>query len=229
MTTLRERMGIKFWANIEGTDAVGKTGVVRRLRERLSALPGVATVDFPEFSATEAGDTLRDLINRKTFVRLGAGEPMPIAETALLISDFAAKFEGLNLPNPGESRILITDRGPETFFVYQILRLVRSYGQREEFLKWVSTALSPIGKPDLTIVLHTEEDEIRRRLVEERQEKISEEDFSFISAAQREFLRLVKASELPGRRVAIANSRGELEKTLDEVWLAFESAVKPSI
>lgn len=174
-----------YWINIEGTDAVGKTDLVKALSQKLSVIyPEIKAVTMPEFSSSPIGVAIQAIIKDKTFFSLSDDVKSPIAETLVLAGDYLSLLENKTIDT---SQILITDRGKLSFLVYQGIRLAAKYGDITEWQNWIRDITMFLREPDLTICLISSMEVIETRL-KERGDAVTNSGLEFIEKAQELFV-----------------------------------------
>lgn len=181
--------GLK-WVSLDGTDAVGKTTLLRELVDHLRhAYPDHKVDKFHEFSSTAVGGLIRQRIEERYFFQMGNDEHLPVGESLLLAADLALQLETLQRSSDtGEPMILVSDRGPLSLVVYQATRLVQHAGYSyEQAASWVGQLLSLLPTPDLTVILYADEVTLRQRLID-RQADLTEAEMRFVLQLQDSFL-----------------------------------------
>lgn len=174
-----------YWINIEGTDAVGKTSLVKALSQKLSVVyPEIKTVIMPEFSSSPIGVAIQAIIKEKAFFSLSDDAKSPIAETLVLVGDYLSLLENRTIDT---ARILVTDRGRLSFLVYQGIRLAAKYGNITEWQKWIRDITMFLREPDLTICVISSMETIETRL-KERGDTVTNSGLEFIENVQRLFV-----------------------------------------
>lgn len=174
-----------YWISIEGTDAVGKTSLVKALSQKLSVIyPEIRTVTMPEFSSSPVGVAIQSIIKEKTFFSLSDDAKSPIAETLILAGDYFSLLENKTMDT---AQILITDRGKLSFLVYQGIRLAAEYGDITKWQKWIRDITTFLREPDLTICLISSMEMIEIRL-KARGDSVTDSGLEFIESAQKLFV-----------------------------------------
>lgn len=174
-----------YWINIEGTDAVGKTSLVKALSQKLSVIyPEIKTVTMSEFSSSPVGVAIQAIIKEKTFFSLSDDVKSPIAETLVLAGDYLSLLENKTMDT---AQILITDRGKLSFLVYQGIRLAAEYGDITGWQKWIRDITTFLREPDLTICLISSMEMIETRL-KARGDSVTDSSLEFIESAQKLFV-----------------------------------------
>ena len=183
-----------FWISVEGTDAVGKTSLVRKISHIMRGKKNLEVVTIKEFSKSKVGRLIKNIIKKQRFFSLKNGVHYPLAETLLLCSDFFYQFEEVLSKNrhPKKTLFLISDRGIHSFLTYQILRIAKKYKKHPEyFKKWVKDIFYPLRQPDLVIILTSPISQIRNRIIK-RDGLIKEDEIRFIKTVQEEYIKLFK-------------------------------------
>ncbi len=205
-----------FRLEVEGTDGSGKSTLMDSLKKSLhSRYPSKRIVCLPEFSDTPLGYMVGNVIKEKTFFSLGVKKSnLPLAETLCLAGDYIAKLEKLKqCPNPNPD-IIISDRGIATFWVYQEMRLNKTYRNSEDvFKEWMDHMFSQIEPPDLTVILTSSEESLRQRLAN-RGDNVTNESMKFILTAQSKYINLASNND---NFLIIENSDGNLHEVVEKV------------
>ena len=119
-----------FWLSVEGTDAVGKTTLVKKIEAFLKKQKKIKFAILKEFSNSKVGNLTKQIIDKERFFRLGKVH-YPFSETLLLCADFIYQFEKTLLKYSKKDKLfIVSDRGPYSFFTYQLLRIENSYDIR---------------------------------------------------------------------------------------------------
>lgn len=200
-----------YWINIEGTDAVGKTSLVKALSQKLSVIyPEIKTVTMPEFSGSPIGVAIQAIIKEKTFFSLSDDVKSPIAETLVLAGDYLSLLENRTKDT---AQILITDRGKLSFLVYQGIRLAAEYGDITGWQKWIRDITMFLREPDLTICLISTMEVIETRL-KERGDAVTNSGLEFIENAQKLFADQIRS--VPEDRGLILENNSTFLELLNE-------------
>lgn len=197
-----------FWVNVEGTDCSGKSLLAEDLEAKLpKSYPDRSVLSLPEFSGSPVGLAIQAIIRERTFFSLGEeGRPNPIAETLVLAGDYMMQLE--SLPRD-ESGIVITDRGPMSFLVYQGIRLTERYGACGPGQKWIRDVMRSIRDPDLTLCLVSDMEIIEKRL-RIRGDRVTPEGLDFIQRAQEMFIQESQAGGAGKKKILVNN--GDFEE-----------------
>ena len=191
-----------LWVSIDGTDAVGKTTLIKKLKKLLNKEIKNTNLDIEivatkEFSDSETGLFIEDLIKKRRFFSLSKSKKghLPISETMLLASDFIYQIEKLlaDKNRLHKKLLIISDRGPQSFTAYQLTRIKNSHKNVElaGARRWIINLFRFIGEPNLNILLISPIAEIRKRIVK-REKSISPSELKFIKDVQDEFVKIFK-------------------------------------
>ncbi len=113
-----------FWLAIEGTDGVGKISLLKEIEKFLSIQRKINFAIIKEFSDSQVGDLIKDIIKKKKFFSLGEGTHYSFSETLLLATDFVYQFEKILSGYSSRKKLfIVSDRGIHSFFTYQLLRI----------------------------------------------------------------------------------------------------------
>jgi thymidylate kinase len=140
-----------FWLSIEGTDAVGKTTLIKKIEVFLKKQKKIKFAILKEFSNSKVGNLIKQIINKERFFHLGNDRVhYPFSETLLLYADFIYQFEKiLSKYSKKDKLFIVSDRGPYLFFTYQLLRIKDKYNVRHpNYLEnWLRYIFLPFGMP----------------------------------------------------------------------------------
>jgi thymidylate kinase len=187
-----------FWLSVEGTDAVGKTTLVKKIEAFLKRQKKIKFAILKEFSNSKVGNLIKQIIDKERFFRLGKVH-YPFSETLLLYTDFIYQFEQILLKYSEKDKLfIVSDRGPYSFFTYQFLRIKDIYNiQYPNYLKdWLRDIFLPLGMPNLTILLISPLQDIKKR-IEKREGSITKKDLLFIDRVQKEYLKISERISYP--------------------------------
>ena len=201
-----------FWLSIEGTDATGKTSLLKEIEIFFKKQKITNFAIIKEFSDSPFGALIQDITHKKKFFSLGDKFHYPFAETLLLCGDFIYQFEKILMKSKNRKKLfIISDRGLYSFLTYQLLRIKNQYRSSvSHFLeKWIEEIFKPIGFPHLVILLISPIKEIKRRIVE-RDGFVRKKEIQFIQEVQNEYLKILKKFHLP--HLTIKNQDGEFEQ-----------------
>lgn len=209
-----------FWVAIEGTDGVGKTFLSKKLYSYLrSHYKDKKFVLFSEFSDSKIGRLIKNEIRHKNFFQLGKNIHYPLAETLVLGADLFYQFEKRflfikNEKNKKDFVYIISDRGPQSFFTYQLLRIENQYKDADIDLwrRWIKNILAPLKQPDLSICLVSNIKDIKQRLTG-RGDKLTRSDLEFIKNIQEEYIKLFKSENEPSK-IIVENNNNNFQKTV---------------
>jgi len=201
-----------FWVSIEGTDCVGKTFFSKKLSEYFQK-KGTICLMNDEFSNSGIGNFIRNTVEKENFFQIDKKVSNPFAETLVLASDFIFQFEGKRvMKKDGKKLLIISDRGPHSFFTYQYLRIKDIYGIdiAKKSLKWMENIFFPIGFPDIIILLKSDIGEIRNRIIK-RNGFVDKKSIDFIKKVQDEFSLIIKRNEKE-KLLVLNNSKKYFDK-----------------
>ncbi|MBU4347182.1 deoxynucleoside kinase [Patescibacteria group bacterium] len=182
-----------FWICIEGIDATGKTTMSKQITKLLKQKYGhnYQIILLNEFSNYQTGKLIKQELNKKFFFYLGENEHYPLAEILLLESDFILQFEVIFSKKNNRKKIIISDRGPLTFFIYQKSRLSNKY-INIKWDNWIKNNLSYIiGEPDLYIILDCDVEEIKQRILKRDKRLLTNKEIIQIKQYQRQYKKFV--------------------------------------
>jgi thymidylate kinase len=182
-----------FWICVEGIDATGKTTMSKQITKLLKQKYGHSyqIILLNEFSNYQTGKLIKRELNKKFFFCLGKSGHYPLAEILLLESDFILQLEIIFSKKNNRKKIIISDRGPLTFFIYQKSRLSNKY-INIKWDNWIKNNLSYIiGEPDLYIILDCDVEEIKRRILKRDKRLLTNKEIIQIKQYQRQYKKFV--------------------------------------
>jgi dTMP kinase len=181
-----------YWISIEGTDGVGKTSLIKKLKKTLkNKHKNLNIIIIDEFSNSEIGKIIKSIIKKKYFFKLSYKYNLPITETLVLASDFYYQIEKIiNINKNKTNFILITDRGPHSFLTYQLIRLKNIY-TKQIWEKWLTNIFLPLKNPDIAICIYTDIIDIKKR-IKKRGDNINQKDLIFIKKTQNLYIKMFK-------------------------------------
>ena len=173
-----------LWVVIDGIDAVGKTTQVGLIADQ-SSIDNIPIVLLPEFSNSAIGETIRRILTTQRFYSLDFSKTTPLADTVHLLSDMLFSYEKVTVPEITKGSIVLSDRGPLSFFGYQSVRVAKRSARGLS----LSSAAEWVGKlvehsyllPDLTIVLDIPNSELNRRVVLRGENELEESELCFLN------------------------------------------------
>ncbi len=208
-TAWRDKQGC--WISIDGVDGVGKTV----LAQHLATVLDEATL-VPEFSQSLEGAYLQEAVTRggPRFPNLSRME-----KSLLFLADFFRQYDTLIRSALQQGRIVISDRGYVSKYVFQLLVLSYDYDPAavEAMLDALFRLIAP---PDLTLHLTCEEDVCLQRLTQ-RDGQCDSGRVRFLRQAQQAYLRYLQSHPL---RYAQIDQDGQQSK--EDVLRRGEEAVK---
>lgn len=214
-----------LWISIDGTDAVGKTMLTRKLVEYLKRkYPRKKFISLKEFSNHETGIVIKKIIKKRNFFTLGKRCNYPLAETIMLYADLVLQLEKVIFEKHYNQKIfIISDRGPFSFLTYQALRIRRKYKNNRHYLQWLDNSLQLFGFPDISIFLISDPEDIKKRLIK-RRDKVNKESIEFIKMVQKEYLKTSNRHK-SNSMLIIKNKQGEAKKTFDKAIAFIENHI----
>lgn len=193
----------------EGIDGSGKTTQARRLTEHLSKTVETALTREP--GGTEMGEEIRRVLlePRKEHIS---------PETELLLF-FAARNQHINekiRPLRERGVWVVCDRFIDSSYSYQV---IGKGGSLSLFNTLIDHVIEPTDLPDITIVIHLDEDERVRRLTERTDERnrLDEDDDGFHQRASHYLLD--KADKHPNSYLVVDGS-GTPDEVFDKMLTA---------
>lgn len=202
-----------IWISIDGTDGAGKTTISKKLHCHLQKLyPNKKFILFNEFSSFETGKAIKRIIRKEKFFKLNPITHYPLAETFMLAADLMCQFEAEIIGNKNRKQVyIISDRGPYSFLTYQLIRLKNSY-PHGKWDKWVENILKPFNSPHLSILLVSDINEIKKRLIKRGDKQVSQ-NLQFIKRIQNAYIKLAKNDK---NSFILKNKKNIPQKTIED-------------
>lgn len=177
---------------IEGPDGVGKTTALQGLAEQLRAETGREVLCIREPGGTELSERVRDVL-----VRHGGGDGV----VDLLLFSAARRQLLLEKVRPALERgaIVLSDRFILSTYAYQ----GGGMGVPDETISIISEIATDGTVPDLTLLLHLDEEERKRRMADRGNPTVHYEREEFLARVRKRYQEL--ATMLPGVRVVSAS------------------------
>jgi thymidylate kinase len=179
-----------FWLSIDGAEGVGKTTICRLLQ---SALPNAVLIG--EFSSTDFGQ----LLSRKVTEQPHVFAESVLGQSCFFIGDFFMQHETAILPSLNKGKVVLSDRGYLSKFVYQLALMSDHYSHCEAEAGLLAL-FRLIRPPDMTIILTAGVEQIAKRL-EQRDGSCDASRLKFIAKVQP--MLIAKAATLDIRAIAI--------------------------
>lgn len=217
-----------FWISVEGVDGAGKTRLIKEIAPFLHKKYGKRFRIFliNEFSCSPFGELIKQIIAKKRFFILGEKKKyIPFAETLILAGDFIYQFEQYAKTKSKRKIIIISDRGPHTFFTYQAARIQYIYRKINENIleKWIENIFYPIGFPDFSLLLISPTKEIQQR-IDKCGKQIKFKELRFLESLQGKYLKIFKESKNP--YALIENRNTQWEETLKHSLRAIKTKLE---
>jgi dTMP kinase len=167
--------------SFEGIDGVGKT----TLSQELAAMTREAGVDVllvQEFPEDFLDGYMQSLLRRDPYLRLNATHNAVIAQTLLLLTAHAYKYETLVRPALGRGATVIVDRYIDSVFAYQLPLLTAAGKDEHDAAKWIENSSVMLPPPDFTVYVEASAAQTRKwRSL--RGDDLSAEDPTFLNSA----------------------------------------------
>ncbi len=161
----------------EGPDASGKTTQIRLLEEMLRGM-GLQPLLTREPGGTPIGERIREILLDRS-----SQEMTPMTEMLLYAASRAQHVEQVIRPALEAGRIVISDRFTDSSIAYQ------GYGRElGETVARINAIATGGLEPDLTFLLMTTPESMRKRIAEEQQDRMEAEQDAFHEKVLRGFL-----------------------------------------
>ncbi|CAG0907041.1 unnamed protein product, partial [Cyprideis torosa] len=198
------------FVSFEGSEGVGKTTQIARLKRRLESL-GRTVVTTREPGGTEVAEQIRNLVLDKTMP--------PMAPDTELLLIYAARAEHVARvikPALDDGAVVISDRFADASMAYQGFARGIDVGRLKELNQWVLGGF----KPDVTVLLDMPvQVGMERARARDTLDRFEQEEIGFFERVRQGYLSL--AREDPDR-VKIVDANG----SVDEVASAIASVVE---
>lgn len=169
------------WISVDGSEGVGKTLFTDYLRKHHTGF-----VVVPEFSDTHVGRYLKDSVTSNPHFITSS----KLGQSLLFLSDFFTLYDTVILPNLKEGKVVVSDRGFLSRYVYQFIVLSDEYSENSIF-DVLDSLFNLISPPSLTICIQTPIEMQRKRLAD-RDGCCSDERLNFIKKANYSFEAILK-------------------------------------
>jgi dTMP kinase len=142
------------WISLDGTDGTGKTTLATPLAEALGAEPG------KEFSDGLLGAALRAAVTTSpNYITTSR-----TAQSLAFLGDFFEVYATQVNVSLRAGRSVVSDRGWLSKYAFQFVTLAEEHGA-ERASALLNASLGLLPRPDLTLYLTADEENIRQRLV----------------------------------------------------------------
>lgn len=193
-----------IFITFEGPDASGKTTQIRLLQEALRQKK-IEPLLTREPGGTPIGEKIRDLLLDRT-----SAEMAPMTEMLLYAASRAQHVEQVIRPALAEGRVVISDRFTDSSIAYQ------GYGRGlGRLVERVNSAATEALRPDLTFLLITTPESMRKRVDARQEDRMEAEDDEFHRTVLEGFLELQKRD--PERIVMIDGSLS-IQEIAGQIW-----------
>lgn len=182
------KSGVSFnglWISLDGSEGVGKSVLAKHLSEIIKD-----AVVAPEFSDSPTGDFLKNSV----VLNPHFNSPSLIGQSLLFLADFFYIYDVVVRPALEKGKIVISDRGYASKYVYQYLVLSSEYDDHatRNLLLSLFELISP---PDLTLYISTTND-IQYHRILDRDGHCDADRVAFIKQANTEFLEFMTVQKM---------------------------------
>ncbi len=141
---------------------MGKT-TLSRVVTAMMQKAGIEALLVEEFPDNFLAGYLQALLRRDPYLRLHDTHNTVLAQTLLLISAHAYKYETLIRPALRRGCIVVVDRYIDSVFAYQLpLLLYNGYGE-EDAADWLTECSRMLPPPDMTVYVEVGAEQARER------------------------------------------------------------------
>jgi dTMP kinase len=170
-----------IWISLDGTEGTGKSVLATHLQESLEG-----AIRVPEFSDSPIGQFLLQEVKTKPHF---IGKSL-VEQSLLFLADFFRIHDNIIYPALQQGRIVISDRGLLSKYVYQqtVLEAGFSEAKAKNTLDAIFKFIDP---PDLSILLLCTENDQKARLMR-RDGHCTDDRLKFIRQANTRFVELAR-------------------------------------
>lgn len=200
---------------IEGQGFTGKTTQANLLVERLKE-KGIEAISLRHPGGTEKSEKLRrELLEKKE-----AGVLTPDEEVEIILKALHSLVEDLILPSLKQGKWVVLTRFIASTIVYQGYQ----EGLDKNFIREQAEKASQHLKPDLSILIDLDEDEIMQRQAEASDSEIhayNDSDMEILRVRRQGFLEVFESME----NAVVVNSGKPKEEVADKIWSEVSSSL----
>ena len=196
-----------MFISFEGVEGVGKSTQIKLLQEYFTQ-KNIKCITTHEPGGTEIGEEITKLVKFYN----GKEKIADVTETLLFYASRYQLIENVIRPNLAKKTMVITDRFYDSSYAYQ------GYGRGVDLklLKQLNKLIVGNIQPDITFLLHSDEDTLERAKIQtaketNKQDRFESEKKSFLERIKNGFLSLSK--EEPQRIVLV-----DASLSIDEVF-----------
>lgn len=202
-----------YFITFEGPEAAGKTTHSRALEARLEQ-EDYEVVCLREPGSTRLGEELRKVVKRFD------GPICDVAELMLFSASRAQLVKERIVPSLQQGKVVVCDRFADSTTAYQGY----ARGLKLESVECVHSIATFGKKPDLTVLLNIDQDEMLRRIgLREVSDRFETEMADFHCRVLDGYLHLAKQEP---RRFVVVDSGAPEEETAEVVWEEIQARLK---
>ena len=209
-----------MWIALEGVDAAGKTTQVSAVGQKFRRRGIERVVEVSEFSESSLGTMIRQTLIKKPFFSL-SDKTTPVADMLCLLADMTYRFEKTIKPAVIRGEIVISDRSPASFIVYQLtqpesINLRRDPAEIENLSNVAAGMMGQIGViSDLCVLITLTETEMVKRIVGRGMTEPNKTELNFLRDVEAKLERIVG---LTSREIKIVNGNQSVDGVTSAIF-----------